>query len=761
MFKYSSISFRGYEVERNNESVSLKHLGDYIIEKASFSFNAIDYHITFPRDAEGMGLIEDRDSLGEYGDAMLYTRDFKAILRIYKSTPSIIVAYAEIAEYLKLKDPPAVMKLLCPRTIESYLVFQSGPTAPELSKAFGYYSQVFAKLEPRSEPPEGLTYPPPSLELKDEYSQGAWVNPVLAKSLNVIGSNTPVHLILGKMGGRFFALIPLSSENYKCYIRGGEGYIVLKPRSFMKINRGGFVPFGIVGVGEDPYKLIRLLYECARSLTGLPVGFRWEKNFPEIFKKLGWCSWNAFLREINEERVLDTVKKMREKGVPIQYVLIDDGWQSVRNDRLTDFEANAERFPRGIRNATKKLKEIGVNWVGVWHTLQGYWRGVDPSSEKFKQYRFVKSFREEKYVPHVYEAFKFFENFFGFLRKSGVDFVKVDNQCGLQEYFINFEMPLMEASSMYIGSLEEAAKRSGLVVLDCMCHVPEAYLNWKYSSVARASNDYVPNWIDGAKLHVYSSGLNSLWLSVFAWPDYDMFVSGDKASRVHSVLRAISGGPIYMTDRAETVNPEIVRKLCLSDGELLRVDEPALPSPDTLFKDPLNGDSVFKLFSTVEVKNFGVIGVLAVFNISIENKTLNFTVSPNDIPSLNQDENYFVYEHFSGKAWLIPKGGTISGALTPLEAKLFIFSPVKGSVALVGLADKYISPAGIEGVYVKGPNVVEVEAKERGLVKVYVKGTVKKVIADGVSINVRDCTEKVDEGYLIVCSAKKLVIEYC
>ena len=73
------------------------------------------------------------------------------------------------------------------------------------------------------------------------------------------------------------------------------------------------------------------------------------------------------------------------------FMSLDDGWQSVRlregttnERRLTAFKAN-EKFPGDLRPTVATAKnDFGIETFIVWHTIMGYWGGVDPNA--FPQY---------------------------------------------------------------------------------------------------------------------------------------------------------------------------------------------------------------------------------------------------------------------------------------------------------------------------------------------------------------------------------------
>ena len=80
------------------------------------------------------------------------------------------------------------------------------------------------------------------------------------------------------------------------------------------------------------------------------------------------------------------------KGVHPTTFLIDDAWQDVHNFRLQSF-VSTPSFLDGLADLgelVKKAKEVyGVINVGAWHTIGGYWCGVEPA--KFiDKYRLIK-----------------------------------------------------------------------------------------------------------------------------------------------------------------------------------------------------------------------------------------------------------------------------------------------------------------------------------------------------------------------------------
>jgi hypothetical protein len=89
-----------------------------------------------------------------------------------------------------------------------------------------------------------------------------------------------------------------------------------------------------------------------------------------LLDKLGYCTWNAFGKEINMESIQMAMESLQMHQIPVGYLLLDDGWQRVSNtDKLTDFEACSNKFPDGLKSSISQLKLSypTVQYIGVWH----------------------------------------------------------------------------------------------------------------------------------------------------------------------------------------------------------------------------------------------------------------------------------------------------------------------------------------------------------------------------------------------------------
>ena len=86
-------------------------------------------------------------------------------------------------------------------------------------------------------------------------------------------------------------------------------------------------------------------------------------------------------------------------------------------------------------------------------------------------------------------------------------------------------------------------------------------------------------------------------------------------------------------------------------------------------------------------------GVIAVFNLDTEEKTVVGTISPKDVAGLSGDE-FAVYEHFT-KEFRIMKAGEIFDIELENgnEYRLYVIVPLKDGCGMIGRTDKFISPA--------------------------------------------------------------------
>jgi hypothetical protein len=360
---------------------------------------------------------------------------------------------------------------------------------------------------------------------------------------------------------------------------------------------------------------------------------------------------------------------------------------------LKGFGINMDKFPSGMDGLIRNLKEnYSLKYVGFWHAYHGYWQGVDPESELARKYK--KNLMQTltgALIPHpkFEKGSPFYMDYHAAIRAAGGDMVKVDNQSSTVNFTLN-RAPIGHAAAGLQDSLQASVNENfDGAVINCMEMTVENIYFWHSSNVSRNSDDFFPDITDNARVHVYHNAYNALWMSQLAYPDYDMFQSHPPQAEMHSVLRAVSGGPVYVTDTPGKQNWEILWKLTFKDGRAPMPDAPALPTVDSLERDPMNEAVPLKMFA-----RSGVAGIVAAFNVLETGGPVAGSVSPADVYGL-EGSRFAVLEHFSKHALSMARGESIPLTLPEFGAALYLIVPIKQHAAVFGLINKYIAPAGI------------------------------------------------------------------
>lgn len=500
------------------------------------------------------------------------------------------------------------------------------------------------------------------------------------------------------------------------------------------------VPLFVFASAFSPYELTHRAYATAFAAEHYYGRLRDQKGYPDALTRLGWCSWNAFYRDVTEAKILAAARSFCASGVPLGFVLIDDGWSTVRGDRLAGFGADRKRFPDGLAGTVRKLETMfHIRDVGVWHALEGYWKGVDPESPIGKAHPLLAG-DGGTYIPDPQGDEAFYDDWYRSLARSGIDLVKVDNQGGLGS-FTDGVMPIFEAGEGEQRNLQAAAVRHfgrdhAVNVLNCMDLSLEDVYNWHDSNVARTSNDYDPDDPLTAKDHVLESVYNSYWVSNFAYPDYDMFQSDRQDAYYQAVARAISGGPVYTADVPGEENAPLVDKLALADGTLLRVDQPGMPTRDCLLDDPAMSDHPLLVWSQVR-RPGQVCGIVAAFNADKALSREDGTVEPSEVDTFApapQLARFAVYDAVAGKVTVVTgPEGAVPFWLPEYGADLFTIAPLSGQMACLGLLDKLVGPAAIVRVDHVGTAMVATLA-QKGRAGFYCQQAPRVVKIEGKAI---------------------------
>jgi raffinose synthase len=127
-----------------------------------------------------------------------------------------------------------------------------------------------------------------------------------------------------------------------------------------------------------PCSIPRRVTRCAAR----PPGWRsWQKPGKDFLDLFGWCTWDAFYKQVSADKVLAGLDAFARGGVEPRLLILDDGWQTwhrsaTGEERLTSL-APKERFGGDLKALVSESKErFRVQRFLVWHALLGYWSGL-------------------------------------------------------------------------------------------------------------------------------------------------------------------------------------------------------------------------------------------------------------------------------------------------------------------------------------------------------------------------------------------------
>jgi raffinose synthase len=210
-------------------------------------------------------------------------------------------------------------------------------------------------------------------------------------------------------------------------------------------------------------------------------------------------------------------------------------------------------------------------------------------------------------------------------------------------------------------------------------------------------------------------------------PDWDMFHSLNDAAGLHAASRAVGGCPVYVSDKPGHHDPEILQKLVLPDGKVLRAKLPGRPTRDCLFVDVAREPVALKIWNQ---NQFG--GVVGAFNvqgvawnyITHESEILDVApppatakVKPYDIETLRDEPGPFAaWSHRSGTLQFLPSGD--SSAIQNLDHRdyeVYTIVPVLQSSRIGGSSSDSLlwAPIGLVNMFNSGGAILEAPTPQR------------------------------------------------
>ncbi|SCV72336.1 BQ2448_3873 [Microbotryum intermedium] len=427
-------------------------------------------------------------------------------------------------------------------------------------------------------------------------------------------SETPIPPIL--------VLFPFTTDQVMSTIRGGDNKVWL--RCMRDTGASGVRGHVIVGQGVDG-ELEELVAECiktAKKELGVDLAqalVNSPESTAESSQGVRVCTWNAL--GMQSYKLSDVLKWLDvllspSKSSPLfaaslDTVLLDDGWQDIKQapgrpgrlqqtlhsfgvrpswydvhsdasqpsspspnrdsgygatSPLSASVSNVTASPE-LTDAVQRIKAKGIQRVGVWMTIAGYWDGLEPSGPMarydLQRWNLHSDYWDEAialwYVPSINRLEDYYGDYFESLKAAGVDFVKIDNQAH-SDY-------LVSGGTDDVGELRSAMHRAMRkmsnkvfgdgTTIHCMAGSPRIWggalglrqMNGT-KSLIRNSDDYFPDREDSHRWHIFVNGMNTILSRALELvPDFDM---GEElhpwGQDYHVPFRSFSPAPTYSTD---------------------------------------------------------------------------------------------------------------------------------------------------------------------------------------------------------------------
>lgn len=202
----------------------------------------------------------------------------------------------------------------------------------------------------------------------------------------------------------------------------------------------------------------------------------------------------------------------------------------------------------------------------------GYWGGISPNGKIAKNYRTEVVKKRSNVaggtmtVVSAVDAKRMYDDFYSFLLSTGIDAVKTDAQFFLDE--IDTAPARRSLTSTYLDVWTSAHLRHfSATAISCMSQTPSILFPQQLPNNSppipvRNSDDFFPDIEESHPWHIFCNAHNALMAQhLNVLPDWDMFQTDHKWAGFHASARAISGGPIYVTDEPGRHNVDLIQQM--------------------------------------------------------------------------------------------------------------------------------------------------------------------------------------------------------
>lgn len=534
-----------------------------------------------------------------------------------------------------------------------------------------------------------------------------WLRPAFPQDASAIPART--QLLLWQADDKYHVLVALCGSDYRADIQGEKDQLLVALSS----NQSGMMtcrtPALSYASDSDPFIACEHAVLYGLRLTGHGQA-RVRKQYPFIFNQLGFCTWDAFYHKVDALGIDTKLEEFKTKNIPVSWVLIDDGWSQADYEKqeLQGLDAVDTKFPGGLQQTISFIKaSYGVRYVGVWQAAMGYWNGIASDSQAYHELqKYMVALPDGRHVPDPEHSFNFWHTWHSHLARQGVDFVKIDQQSAPSLFFRDRHSYGEASQETQSGIGASTALHFNGNAIHCMGMAPEDLWTRSTAALIRSSDDFVPDAPNGFIEHCKQNVYNALLFSPLYWGDCDMFWSTHSNSIQHAMLRAVSGGPVYISDKIDQTDPAVIWPLLSSDGTVYRCDSVALPTADCLLEDPARSNQALKIWNTC--RNSYIIGAFS----STETHSSSGTIRLNDISKALKGA-YLCVSMAESRAEIVNADSVFHFILAAGQSAIFLLVPLHQNCTAIGLIDKFISPATIDKLFYHD-NSCQIILKESG-----------------------------------------------
>ncbi len=313
------------------------------------------------------------------------------------------------------------------------------------------------------------------------------------------------------------------------------------------------------------------------------LGYKYYEPWKHTAKKkavAGWCSWEAYRRDINEEKICKIADFMKEKlkDYGLEYIQVDDGYQKMPLPYCAEgtmkegwMTCEEEKFPRGHEGIVSDIRSRGfvpAIWTNANITNEDYpkhhpkdviWKDGEPLKGEWIE--FLYSCTPENLKEQVTPVFEGF-------RDAGYRYVKIDAIRhlifdGLHEA-VRLGLMTNEEAEQKFRSYMEATKAGMSDDMYYLASWGEMHEVVGIADACRISMDANPTWA-GIRMQLFETARWGHTQRVLFLNDPDHVCVRTKPEWAKSVLSLISlsGGLCMLSDTEESYTPEkleIIRK---------------------------------------------------------------------------------------------------------------------------------------------------------------------------------------------------------